>query len=208
MEIFKELNRLLISLGVWRANSSARGRNVCIIKNCLVLSTLLTYFVTSAWFRIFSAQTIHETTVSSNVALNALLCIVWYSALTLQRENYAAIFNELNTIIEQRKYDLGLKYKLNQSRNRSEMLCYSDNNSFTNQNATKDIYSLLGTSDHSAKIFYQCTNQKIDFITKNLHLAFHIVACLYSLFPITSSIFKYIASGYSNEFFELIYPAT
>lgn len=101
MESFKELKRHLNWLGVWRVDTGVKENKLCVIKNCVVLSVLLIYFLPTTWFRLFSAQSIRDCAESSHFALASLLCIVWYSTLLWQREKYAAIFNELDAKIEQ-----------------------------------------------------------------------------------------------------------
>lgn len=103
LDFLKELKVHLNWIGVWRIDSSVRERNVSVLKNCVMLSAFVSYFMSTGWFRLFFAQTIREITESSFFTLAALLFIVWYSILILKRNEYAAIFDELNEKIGQSK---------------------------------------------------------------------------------------------------------
>lgn len=104
MESFKELTRRLILIGVWRADSSAKARNLCIIKNFILPITLMTFYVTAEWYAMFSARNTREITESSYFALFSLLCFSWYLILIWKRDKYAAIIKEVDTINERSKY--------------------------------------------------------------------------------------------------------
>lgn len=105
MEIFKELRVNLKSIGVFEVNSSAKERNLAILRKCVVITSHVTYFVTTGWFRLFSAKSIREITESSYFTLGALLVFVWYLILIWQRHKYAALLDELETMIDQSEYD-------------------------------------------------------------------------------------------------------
>lgn len=100
---FKELTRRLILIGVWRGDSSARERILCLIKNCVILITFMSFFVTAEWFVIFSAKSTREITESSYFALTSLLCFIWYSILMWKRDKYANIIKDVDIINEQSK---------------------------------------------------------------------------------------------------------
>lgn len=101
MESFKELKVHLKTIGLRRANSSLKERNSCIIKNCVVFFALASFFASAGWFRIFSAQSVLESTESSFFALIAMLCIAWHSTLFWLWEKYAALSYALDAEIEQ-----------------------------------------------------------------------------------------------------------
>lgn len=105
MESFKELKFRLHRFGIVHADSSAKEWRLSIIKNCVVLCSFVSFFVSTGWFRLFAAQSIDEITMSSFLALVALLHTVWYSALIWQRHQYTAIFNEIDVKIQQSEYN-------------------------------------------------------------------------------------------------------
>lgn len=99
-ESFVELKIHFNRIGVFTADSSIKKRNSAIIKNCDVLCTFAKLFVTTGWFRLFSAQSIYEIAESSCTTLYAILYFMWMTILIWKREKYAAIFDELDDIIE------------------------------------------------------------------------------------------------------------
>lgn len=103
IETFKELKYHLHLIGVLRADSSDKERKSAIIKNCFVLGTLVSYFISVAWFRLFSAKSVHEISESSIFTIGAVLWIAWYSVLVWKRKEYAAMFDELDAKIEKSK---------------------------------------------------------------------------------------------------------
>lgn len=101
MELFKELKVHLNWIGVWRSDCSARAKELSVLKKCVVYITLISSFLSTGWFRLFSAQTVRETTESSFFALSALGLVAWYSVLLWQHQQYATILDELDVKMKQ-----------------------------------------------------------------------------------------------------------
>lgn len=105
VEIFKELKKHLKLIGILFTNANPKEKQSAITKNCVVVTFLVTLFISSGWFRLFFAQSTREISESSFMALIALLYIAWYSTFIWQRQKYAAILGELLDKIEKSKYN-------------------------------------------------------------------------------------------------------
>lgn len=104
MKTFNELTRHLNWLGILQVDSTVKEQKLKIVKNCVAFFALTTGFISTVWYRLFNAKSVHEITESNYFTLSWLLYIGWYSALFWHCKTYAAIFDELDTTIEQSKY--------------------------------------------------------------------------------------------------------
>lgn len=80
--------------------------NTSITKRCSFFIITISYFITPAWYFAFVAQTPKEYSESFFFALCGFTVLSWYSALFIQNEQYAKVFDELNALIAKRKLKL------------------------------------------------------------------------------------------------------
>lgn len=103
---FQYLKVHLCRLGTFLNGSNPKENAIVISKRCSLLVILVLYFISPAWYFAFVAQTPREHSESLFVVLSILVVLSWYSALIIQSEKYAELFDELNSLIGKRKLKL------------------------------------------------------------------------------------------------------
>lgn len=104
MEPFKDLKRHLKLIGVLFENSTPKEKQLALMKNYVTVFCFVSSFISTARFRLFSAHSTREISMSNFFTLVFLLLLAWYSTLIWQRQKYAAILGELVEKIDQSKY--------------------------------------------------------------------------------------------------------
>lgn len=64
METIKELRVHLERIGIVFANCNSKEKQLAIIKNCILVTSLVSAFISTGWFRLFSAQSTRGKTES------------------------------------------------------------------------------------------------------------------------------------------------
>ena len=103
MKYFEEVNAKLHWLGIFHCNPDPKSKRIVIAKRSGLFITYISLFPTSAWYLVFEAQTPRENSESLLFALIASLILAWYSAFLFQHEKYAALIDELISMIEKSK---------------------------------------------------------------------------------------------------------
>lgn len=106
MKYFEEVSAKLHWLGIFHCNPDPKSKWIVVAKRCGLFITYTSLFPTSAWYLVFEAQTPRENSESLLFVLIASLILVWYSAFLFQHEKYAALIDELISMIEKSKSHL------------------------------------------------------------------------------------------------------
>lgn len=87
-------------MGLWENNGKHHHNPMW---NIIFIAFFINYFVTSLWFFVFAAQTFTEYSESFYYTMSAVLALSWYSIFLHQRQNYAQVFADIDTMIEKSK---------------------------------------------------------------------------------------------------------
>lgn len=188
MDCFEKLNVQLHRLGVFQWNSDPKSKWITIATRCGLFIIYLSYFLAPAWSFLFAAQSTRKHNESLIFALGGLLTLSWYSAFLFQSKKYAAPINELNSIIE-----------------KSKSQAQKENWKFE----IKIVLSFcIGLGDPTVNLIYEKTKLKIEWMTKYAYSTIQTVVLIYVLIPVILSLFNYFTSGFDNESFQQIFPAS
>lgn len=95
---FKSLKFYLSLMGLWK-----RGEHYDLVLNLVFLGFFINFVVSSLWFFLFTAQTIIEFSKCFYYMMSAFLVLAWYSIYLYQRNEYAQVFVDLDTMMEKSK---------------------------------------------------------------------------------------------------------
>lgn len=103
MNYFERLEVFECRLGFSPLDSSSRAKKIVLATRCGFVITLISYFVSPAWYCIFEAKTPENQSASLYFALCGLLMLSWYLAIIFQREKYTTFLDKFKLIIEKSK---------------------------------------------------------------------------------------------------------
>lgn len=106
MELFEIIKIHLSRLGIFQVELDYKTKIKAVTTRCALYIIYVTFFISSAWYRIFEAQTPIQQSESLTFVLSSAILSTWYLALDFQSEKYATILDKLNTIIAKSKFSL------------------------------------------------------------------------------------------------------
>lgn len=186
MNYFEEVSAKLHRLGIFHCDPDSKSKRIVIATRCGLFTIYIAYFLASAWYFVFEAETPRKRSESLIYVLGSLLMLSWYSAFLFQSKTYAALTDELNEIVGESKFQMR----------------------FINRKHIKNFFSWVGLIDPTVNLIYEKTKLKIEWMTKYAYSVTQTVAVLYVLLPAVISFFNYFTSGFSNESFHQSFPAS
>lgn len=104
MEYFKEFKtRVGDQLGIFNWNADLKAKYIALAKRCGLTITYTSFSVTTAIYLIFEAHTPQEHAKCLVFVPSSLLFLWWYLTLIFQNDQYTAILDEIEAMINKRK---------------------------------------------------------------------------------------------------------
>lgn len=173
-------------LGILPRHANQSGKTIRLFLNFAIFGIFLEFFLTTLWYFAFTANTLIEHAESFYVVTFAAVLLTWYSIYLWHRDDFRALFLDLDKIILRSEY----------------LFCFKVSDD-------QIILCVLGNDNTISNEIYQKTDDKVEMGVKIVdYMVVRVAVPLFNLCPILLTILKDKYSDHTTEPYIQIYPAT